>query len=69
MSNERPMILELEDFKQQLAALLNEVTQVKKIPCFILEPIMNEFAAQVSVGAKAELEYAKKQEANTEVQT
>jgi methionyl-tRNA synthetase len=69
MSNERPMILELEDFKQQLAALLNEVTQVKKIPCFILEPIMNEFAAQVSVGAKTELEYAKKQEANTEVQT
>jgi len=63
MNNERPMILDIEDFKQQIVAIINEAMQVKNIPCFILEPIVNELAAQVSMGAKAELERARKQEA------
>lgn len=69
MNNERPMILEIEDFKQQIIAIINEAMQVKKIPCFILEPIMNDFVTQVGMGAKAELERARQQEVNTEVQT
>ena len=69
MNNKRPMILDIEDFKQQIIATINEAVWVKNIPCFILEPIMNELAAQVSMGAKAELERARQQEANTEVQT
>jgi butyrate kinase len=66
MNNERPMILDIEDFKQGLISMINEVMQVKNIPCFILEPIVNELAAQVSMGAKAELERARQQEAMKE---
>ena len=66
MNNERPMILDIEDVKQQMFAVINEAMQVKKIPCFMLEPIMNNLASQVSMGAQAELERARQQEAMKE---
>lgn len=66
MNNERSMILDIEDFKQQMIAVINEAIQVKNVPCFILEPIVNELAAQVGMGAKAELERARQQEAMKE---
>ena len=60
--DKRPLILEIEDVKQSLIQIINEAIQVRGIPCFILEPVLNNLVTQVRLGYKEELERVKKQE-------
>ncbi len=59
--NTRSMVIEVDEFKQELIRLINDAVRVRRIPYFILEPILNDYSAQVREGAKEELAYAKQQ--------
>lgn len=62
---QRPLILEVEDVKQSLIQTINEAVR-RGVPCFILEPIMNDLTTQVKMGAKEELLRVQKQEVKKE---
>ena len=62
---QRPLILEVEDVKQEMIQLVNQAIQ-RGIPCFILEPIMSDLTTQVKMGAKEELARAQQQETKKE---
>ena len=59
--NARPMVIEVDEFKKELVKVINDAVRVRRIPYFILEPILNDVTMQVRDGAKEELRYAKQQ--------
>ena len=59
----RPLILDVNDTKQTLIQTINDAINVKKIPCFMLEPFLSELLSQVRTGAQEELARARQQEA------
>ena len=56
-----PMVIEVDEFKQSIVQLVNDAVRVRRIPYFILEPILSDITMQVREGAKEELRYAKQQ--------
>lgn len=62
----RPLILEVDDAKQQIFQTINEAIQVRGIPCVILEPILNDILTQVRLRAREELTIAKQHEIDNE---
>lgn len=61
ISNNKPLILELEEAKTEIIASINNALQNHNLPCYLLEPIVSALAAQIKEGAKSELEMAKAQ--------
>lgn len=68
-NNERPIILEIEDFKQNLLAIVNRTVGVKGVPYYFIESILSEVYKEVRNKAQQELAMVRKQvEAKTENQ-
>ena len=57
----KPLILELEEAKNELAQSINVILQKHKIPCYLIEPTMADLLAQVREVAKNELAIAREQ--------
>ena len=58
---QKPLILEIEEAKTELVEAVNKAIQVHKLPCYIVDLILQGIVAQVKEGAKQELEMAKEQ--------
>lgn len=55
----RPLILELDDAREEIFGTVNRLATERHIPFYLLESIMNDAARQVSALAKTEREKAK----------
>lgn len=65
---QRPLILEIEDAKQEIIQSVNKAIQ-RGLPCYVIDMILSEIYTQVKEGAKNELVMAKQQvEATNTVQ-
>lgn len=58
---QKPLILEIEEAKAELVEAVNKAIQVHKLPCCMVDLILQGIVAQVKEGAKQELEMAKEQ--------
>lgn len=59
MAQERPLIVEIEEAKNELIQCINKIMQEHQLPCYFMEPIFKEIYAQVNAGAQNELKMAK----------
>jgi hypothetical protein len=57
----KPLILELEEAKNEIAQSVNIILQNHKIPCYLIEPTIADILAQVREVAKNELAMAREQ--------
>ncbi len=57
----RPFILEVDEAKKEFIQVINNAIQVRKLPCYIIEMILENLHTQIKEGAKSELEMAKAQ--------
>ena len=55
----RPLVLELDDAREEIFGTINRLATERHIPFYLLEGIINDAAKQVSALAKAEREKAK----------
>ena len=58
---QKPLILEIEEAKAELVQAVNNAIQVHKLPCYMVDLILQGIVAQVKEGARQELEIAKEQ--------
>lgn len=58
---QKPLILEIEEVKAELVEAVNKAIQVHKLPCYMVDLILQGIVAQVKEGARQELEMAKEQ--------
>lgn len=58
---ERPLILEIEEAKNELIQCVNKIMQEHQLPCYFIEPVLKDIYIQIQNGAKNELETAKAQ--------
>ena len=63
---QRPLILEIEDTKQEIINVVNKAIQ-RGLPCYIVDMILSDICIQVKDGAKNELAMARQQVGATEV--
>ena len=65
----RPFILEVDEAKKEFIQVINNAIHARKLPCYIIEMIVNDLHLQIKEGAKSELEMAKlaQQNGNEEV--
>lgn len=63
MENEikKPLILEIDEAKNEMVASVNDIIQKHKLPFYIVEMIMSNVYVQIQDAAKSELAMAKKQ--------
>lgn len=59
MENKKPVIIEIEDFKNELIQITNNALQNRGIPCYFLELIVKDIARELQISAKNELTMAK----------
>jgi hypothetical protein len=55
---EKPLVLELDETKRDVVAVVDAATQIRKIPCYLLEMILGDVLSQVQTVARAEREFA-----------
>lgn len=58
---QKPLILKIEEAKTELVEIVNKAIQVHKLPCYMVDLILQGIVAQVKEGARQELEIAKEQ--------
>ena len=58
---QRPFILEIDEAKNEIVQVINNIIQTHKLPCYIVDMILSDVCAQVRERAKGELMIAKKQ--------
>ena len=58
---QRPLIVEMEDVKVEIAQVINKAIQEHNLPLYLIDMIFSEFATQIKDGARRELEMAKNQ--------
>lgn len=58
---EHPLILTIEEAKNELVQSVNSIMQKYKLPCYFIEPIFKDIYMQLQNEAKNELEMAKAQ--------
>ena len=58
----RPIILEIEDTRQELVKVVNDAIRERGIPCYFLKDILTRITEEVSAVAKQELETARASE-------
>lgn len=56
---QKPLSLELDETKRDLVAVVDAATQIRKIPCYLLEMILGDVLSQVQTVARAEREFAR----------
>lgn len=57
----KPLILELEEAKQELRRCMNDILQKHGLNCYLIEPAVADLYAQVRAGAQNELAQAMEQ--------
>ena len=58
---QKSIILELEEAKQELIQCVNEIMRKHGLNCYLLEPTFAELYSQIKIGAQNELAQAKAQ--------
>lgn len=64
---QKPLILEIDEAKQEIIQVINNAIQVRKLPCYLLLPIIENLYRDIQAGAQNELTMARKQMENEEV--
>lgn len=59
---QRPIILEMDDAKQELVQCINNILAKHKLSCYLIEPMFAELYAQVKASAQNELAQARSAE-------
>lgn len=57
-NEQKPLVVELHEAKMELTQSINNVLRQRKLPCYLIEPILAELYSQVKEGARNELESA-----------
>ncbi len=57
----KPLILEIEEAKNELVACINDIMQKHNLNFYLLEPTFDKLYAQVKAGAQDELAQARAQ--------
>ena len=60
---QKPIILEMDEAKQELIQCVNDILQRHRLNCYLIEPMFAELYAEVKASAQRELAQAKSQEA------
>lgn len=55
----KPLILEIEEAKTELAQCVNDIMKKHGLNCYLLEPTFAEIYSQIKLGAQNELARAK----------
>jgi hypothetical protein len=55
----KPLILEIEEAKIELAQCVNDIMKKHELNCYLLEPAFAELYSQIRMGAQSELARAK----------
>jgi methionyl-tRNA synthetase len=63
---QRPIILEIDDAKQELVQCVNNIMQTQRLSCYLLEPIFAELYSQIKASAQNELATARANEVRTQ---
>ena len=58
---QKPLILEIEEAKMEIVEVVNKAIQVRKLPCYMVDLILQGIMAQVKDGVRNELEMIKEQ--------
>lgn len=66
---QRSIILELDDAKQELIQCVNSIMSNHGLPCYLIEPIFAEIYTEIKASAKKELVQAREQEARMKDKT
>jgi hypothetical protein len=59
--NNKPLPIRLREAKESIVQNLNTVLREQELPCYLIEPIIEEVHRMVSKSAQAEYEQAVKQ--------
>lgn len=57
----KPLIVELDDAKQELVQCVNDILQKHGLNCYLIEPVFAELYTQIKTTAKQELAQARAQ--------
>lgn len=68
MENKKPVIIEMEEVKNEFVQTVNNALQNRGIPCYFLELIIKDIVRELQTGAKNELEMAKEQTKKVEIE-
>jgi len=63
---QKSLILEIDEARGDMIQVINNMIQVRKLPCYIIDMILSEFGTQIKEGAKQELAMARQQLNNGE---
>ena len=62
----KPLIVEMEEAKQELAQCVNDILQKHGLNCYLIEPTVAELYSQIKITAQRELSQAMMQIKATE---
>jgi hypothetical protein len=58
---QKPLILEIDEAKKELTQCVNYIMQEHGLPCYLVDMLLSNIAAQIKEGAKNELAMLKAQ--------
>ena len=58
---QKPLILELDEAKQELVQCVNSILQNHNLSCYLIEPMFAELYSQIKATAQSELAQARAQ--------
>ena len=64
---QRPIVLRMDDAKQELVGSINNIMQVYGLSPYLLEPMFAEMYAQIKASAQNELAQARENEAKAQM--
>lgn len=59
---QRPIILELDEAKQELVQCVNDILMKHRLSCYLIEPMFSELYSQIRASAQNELAQARANE-------
>lgn len=65
---QRPIILELDEAKQELVQCVNNILSQHRLSCYLIEPTFAELYAQIQASARNEIAQARAIEAQAQEQ-
>lgn len=54
----KPLVIEIDETKRDLVSVIDAATQIRKIPCYLLEMVLSDVLSQVQEVARREREFA-----------
>lgn len=58
---QKPLIIEIEEAKIELAQCVNDILQRHGLNCYLIEPVFADMYSQIKISARNELAQAKAQ--------